>query len=90
MSSQVITLIANINRVILNPIKGFMFTLALVIFLWGLVQFIWKADSDKDRDVGRQHMMWGIIGLFIMVAVVAIINIFLNTFGIQEVQTQFL
>ena len=84
MSPQVTTLITNINNVILNPIKLFLITLAIVIFLWGLVEFIAKSGSDSEREEGKKHMIWGIIGLFIMVSAIAIIQIFLNTFGIDD------
>ncbi|MBU4480280.1 hypothetical protein KKG48_02460 [Patescibacteria group bacterium] len=89
LSDKVITLIQNMNRVIIAPLEGLMFLLATTIFIWGLVEFIWKADV-ADKEQGKKHMIWGIVGLFIMVSVVAIINIFLNTFSIPEVQTQYL
>lgn len=82
MSPHITQVITNINDVILKPIVGFMFILALVIFMWGIVEFIWKSGNDTERETGKQHMLWGIIGLFIMTSVIAIINVFLNTFGI--------
>lgn len=84
MSPQVITVITNINNVILNPIKLFLITLAIVVFLWGLVEFIAKSGSDTERETGKKHMLWGIIGIFIMISAIAIIRIFLNTFGIDD------
>lgn len=84
MSPQVITVITNINNVILNPVKLFLMTLAVVVFLWGLVEFIAKSGSDADRETGKKHMLWGIIGIFIMISAIAIIKIFLNTFGIDD------
>lgn len=83
MSSQVKQLIININDVIVQPLIAFMFVLAVLLFVWGIVEFIWKADSDTERETGKQHMIWGIIGLFIMVSAFSIIKIFVNTFGID-------
>jgi hypothetical protein len=54
----------------------------MVYFLWGGFLFIRGADSEEDRNVGRRHMIYGIIGMFIMLSVFGIINILLGTFGI--------
>jgi len=48
-----------------------------VEFLFGVSQ-----GSDKKED-GKQHMLWGVIGMFIMVAAMAIIRLILNTFGLD-------
>jgi len=82
MSGEALTVIKNINEFIIWPIESFLLALAVVIFLWGLVEFIWKADSDTGREKGRSHILWGIIGFFIMLSVISIIKIALDTFGI--------
>lgn len=48
--------------------------LALLYFLWGIAQFIFKADSDKAREEGRQKMVWGIVALFVLISVWGIIS----------------
>lgn len=84
MPEKVLQLIENINRVIILPIIYFLMVLSVMVFVWGLVQFVSKAGSDSERTIGKQHMMWGIIGLFIMATAIPIIKIALNTFGIDE------
>ncbi len=76
--------LGRINLYILNPIIVFMFVVALLVFFWGLVQFIYNAGSDSGRDTGKQHIIWGIVGMFIMVAVYGIIGLILNTFGLSS------
>jgi len=88
MSENVIQLVKNINNVIIYPIIGFLFAVATIVFLWGVVEFIWKSDSPTARDQGQQHMIWGIVGMFIMISVIGIIEIFLNTFGISTTPLQ--
>jgi uncharacterized membrane protein YbhN (UPF0104 family) len=78
-------LIRNINSSIINPIIGVLFVFALVLFLWGTVKFIMNADNDTDREQGKNHMIWGLVGMFIMVSVVAIINMVLRTFGVSTI-----
>ncbi|MGM0629325.1 MAG: hypothetical protein ACQESA_02775 [Patescibacteria group bacterium] len=47
--------------------------LGLVFFLWGMAKFILRADSDTEREKGKQVMIWGLIALFVMVSVWGII-----------------
>lgn len=74
--------ITKLGEVILNPLIRLMFVVALVIFLWGVFQYIRNGDSPEDRKKGTQHIVWGIVGLFIMVSVVTILEIMRKTFGI--------
>lgn len=72
-----------VSYYIINPLIGLIFAVALAYFIWGVLSFIRNQDSDADREEGKQHMMWGIIGMFLMVAVYGIIGIIINTFGLQ-------
>jgi hypothetical protein len=55
--------------------------LALVYFLWGVVEYLMHADEPEARSTGARHMIWGVIGLAIMVGVFGIMNIIINTIG---------
>jgi hypothetical protein len=79
------SLISNFKTVIINPIISLLFVLAFAYFLWGLVEFIWKAGSETEREKGKSHMIWGVTGLFIMLGVMGIINLLLDTFGIGNI-----
>ena len=68
-------LLSKINTQILNPIIGLLIAIAVVFFLYGVLEFIMGADNAEKRETGKQHMIWGIIGLFIMVAVFGIMNL---------------
>lgn len=52
----------------IQPLIGFMMFLATVVFVYGIVEFIAGADNEKKRTDGKQHIIWGLLGLFIMVA----------------------
>jgi uncharacterized membrane protein YjfL (UPF0719 family) len=73
----------DINRTILNPLIQFAFIIAFVVFLWGVMEFIRSANSPEGRKKGQDHMLWGIIGLVIMIGVYGIITILTKTFGID-------
>ena len=69
---------------IINPILEVVFALALAYFLWGLMVFIFKdADPAKHKE-GRAHMLWGIVGMTVMVSVYSLIWLALNTFGVSS------
>lgn len=71
-------LIAKIAEHILNPVIGLMFGIAVIFFIYGVIEFITKADSDEGRRTGRNHIIWGILGMFIMLASFGLIEIIIN------------
>jgi uncharacterized membrane protein YdjX (TVP38/TMEM64 family) len=77
------TFVGNVVELIINPLIALFFALALAIFLWGAAQFILNADNEEARKKGKQHLIWGVIGFFIMVAVVGILRIVTATFGVD-------
>ncbi len=80
------TLMQNINRVIINPIIFFMFACALVYFIYGLAQYLLSPGNEEVHKKSKSVMMWGIIGLFIMVGVFGIMNLLLNTLGEKRIK----
>ena len=75
MNDEAAKLIFNIKEYILNPIIGFMFAVAVVMFIYGIVEYIWSADNEEKVEVGKKHMIWGIVGIFVMLGVYGILNI---------------
>mgnify|MGYP007080407800 CR=1 FL=1 len=87
-------LVFKINEVVINPLILLMFAVAIVVFLYGVFRFITTNKvAGKDvtgftRDQGKSHIMWGLIGIFIMIAVYAIMNLILGTLGIDGVNVE--
>ncbi|MEK7147877.1 MAG: hypothetical protein AAB758_01110 [Patescibacteria group bacterium] len=58
---------------------------ALLVFLWGLVKFIFKVGgSEKVVEEGRNTMIWGLLSLFVMVSVWGLINLFQTELGLPK------
>lgn len=76
-------LLYKLNAKVINPVIEFAFIIALVVFLWGVMQYIRGAANQEKRKEGREHMLWGVIGFVIMLGVFGIISILTRTFGIQ-------
>jgi len=72
------TLLNNIADKILNPLIGLMISIALLLFIYGVIEFIYGADNEDKRNQGKQHIIWGVVGLFIMVGVFGLIRIIIN------------
>jgi len=68
-------LLGTIQDKILNPIIQLLFAVALIIFLWGIFEFVRDGDSDSGREKGKKHIVWGIIGLTIMASAFGILNV---------------
>lgn len=68
-------LIGKINTEILNPVIGLMIGIALLFFIWGVIEFVGSAGNEDKRTKGKRHIIWGIIGLFIMVGVFGIMQV---------------
>ncbi|MCD8494868.1 MAG: hypothetical protein LRY46_02000 [Candidatus Pacebacteria bacterium] len=58
-------------------------SLALVMFMFGMVKFIANAGDQTKREEGRQFMLWSIIGLFVMISIWGIVAMLTNTFGLS-------
>jgi len=75
------SLVNAVNKVVVNPLIIFIFALALVIFIYGVAQYLLNPESEEVRKQSKSHMIWGVVGMFIMVSVFGIMRIILNTIG---------
>ena len=71
-----------VAQVILNPLIVLGFAIALLYFFYGVFTFVPNAGNEKGRELGKRSIVWGLIGMFIMVSVFGIIRVILNTFSI--------
>lgn len=78
-------LLEKIHSFIILPLVGLMFILGTVFFLWGAVEFIFASNSGDEEKIksGKKHIVWGVIALFAMVGLFAIIEALKATFGFQ-------
>jgi len=58
--------------------------LALVFFVWGMVTFIMKAGSDSELAAARKRMLWGVVGLTLVVSVWGAVEIVRNLVGVED------
>lgn len=75
--------LAKIESAVLFPLMALMMAVALLVFMWGLYEYVLGADDDSARAKGREHMVYGIIGLFILISAYSILKIAAGTFGLS-------
>lgn len=64
-------------------------SLTVVVFVIGVTKYIYKGDSQEERKKGRNLMVWGLIGIFVMFAVFGLVAFLGDTFGINTAIPQF-
>lgn len=87
-SSNLNDLIDNLQD-LLGNIVPFLIILASVIFIWGVVSFVTAAGNEEKRKVGRDRILWGLIGLFIIVAFWGIVTFIANSLGLPDEDPNF-
>lgn len=74
------TLVNNFVRIIVNPAILLLFAIALLLFIWGVIEYLIDLNvRGKNNQKGKQHMLWGLVGMFIMVAAYGIFNLISGT-----------
>ncbi|MBM3261690.1 hypothetical protein FJY93_04720 [Candidatus Kaiserbacteria bacterium] len=68
---------------VIDPIMLILFACGFFLFMFGMVEFIWGMKEGKPQDAGKKHMIYGIIGMVIMVSVGGILNFLAGTFGLD-------
>ena|SRR3989338_2915109 len=81
------SLMSKIIQLIVNPLIILMFALALAYFTFGVVVFLANKDDETKRTAGKQHMIWGVVGMFIMISVFGIMRLIVNSLGITNLPT---
>lgn len=66
----------------LNGVIGLFITLAIVVFFWGLIQYLLQVGEKKSE--GLSIMVWGVLAIFVMVSLWGIIRVLQSTFGVQN------
>ncbi|MGB4076425.1 MAG: hypothetical protein WBK28_01840 [Minisyncoccia bacterium] len=73
--------IQNVVREIVSPLITLIGLAALVVFVWGMVEFIRNGDNEEKRSTGQRHMLWGLIGMVIIFGAFTIASIIASTAG---------
>jgi len=70
---------------LLNSIVPILVLLGVVYFVWGVVRFV-IADGEEAKTKGKDQIIYGLIGLAIIIGMWGFVNIIVNTFGFSAGQ----
>lgn len=67
----------------LNATMWLFISLAIVVFFWGLIKYIFSPGTDRASE-GVQVMFWGVLAIFVMVSIWGIIRLLQATFKVTS------
>lgn len=73
-------------RTIFNGVIAVLVGLAFVVFLWGVYKYIYSA-SVEAKESARSMIIYGLIGLFVMLTAWGLVKILTTTFGFDAANT---
>ena len=66
-----------------NSAIGLLLGIATLVFLVGVIQYVIAGGDEKKTAAAKTYMLWGIIGLVVMVAAWGIVNLVVDTLGLD-------
>ncbi len=83
MTGAAQSIVDNITTMIFQPIISLLFAVGFLVFIWGLVEFIANPTDPTKKKTGLDHMMYGVLGLLIMLSIWGIVGMVTDTLGIK-------
>lgn len=75
---------ARVNSALIDPALALVFAAGFLMFIYGVVEFMFFARGEKGEYAGkgREHMLWGIIGMAIMMSAWGVLKVVAGTFSL--------
>jgi hypothetical protein len=74
-------ILAGVVTEIINPMYQLLVALSLVYFVYGVARYIIDLSNPEKQTFRRQHLLYGTLGLFIVVTIGAFISFLNGIFG---------
>jgi TRAP-type C4-dicarboxylate transport system permease small subunit len=82
-SAQAINTVLTNIRTTLNLVIALLFVIITIYFIWGVIQYISASGDEEKLKAGKQHMLWGIIGLAVVGAAWGIASLIWTYLGVS-------
>lgn len=83
------SIVCRLYEVVLQPILLLLLGIAIVWWMFGLLQWISGAKIEERRKKGMRHQNQGLLGIVIMFSVFAIISMIANTLKVDDPTDEF-
>ncbi len=70
--------------VLLNGLIGVAITLAIVVFFWGLIKYLFVGGAEGKAE-GLKIMFYGVVTIFVMISVWGLVELLQYTFGVRGI-----
>lgn len=57
-------------------------SISVIVFIIGVIKYVSKGDDSSAREEGRNFIIYGLVGLFVIVSVWGLVGVLQGTFGI--------
>ena len=75
------TILQKVVEEVFNPLYQLMVGVAVIYFFYGVFMFIVNMHDPDKKNLGKGHLLYGTIGLFIIFSVGGILGMFNSIFG---------
>ena len=82
-ATDAFSLLAILQNVV-DAVIPFVIGLGVLVFIYGVFNFVTSAGDEEARAGAKQLIIWGIIGIFVMVSVWGLVNILSRTFNLDK------
>ena len=72
------SLLNNVGQVA-NRATSLLSVVATLVFLWGIIRYVIAGGDEDKLKEGRQYIIYGLVGLGVMLAVWGIVNAVVTT-----------
>lgn len=72
-----------ITCLISGSVIPLIFSLAVVLFVYGVVQYVINNEDEIKKERGRSFMIWGVIALTVMITIWGLVSIVGSTFNMN-------
>lgn len=75
--------IINYAKDLLDVALPFIIALSVVWFVWNIFAYVVRG-GEEAKEAAKTHILWGIIGLFVMVSVWGIVKVVAGIFNVEQ------
>ena len=76
--------VLNGTSAVLNRVIPILMVVATIVFLWGIIRYVTAQGEEDKLTEGKRFIVFGLIGLFIMVAIWGVVRALVNQFSLQQ------
>lgn len=70
---------------LLNTVLPVLIALGVLLLVWGVVSYV-IASEEEAKKKGRDRIIFGIIGLAVIIGIWGLVNLLRNSFGLNNTQ----